>query len=155
MAEAILAMGGNQGAYPLAYALAELKRVGEVRALSSLVKGPALPVPGWGENTADFLNLSLVLRTELSLSQLIEKIHEFESAQFRRRDLPEICTLDIDVLRYEGVWQRPYELHRPYIRLALHELLGMSAEGIDWPQVHVCAANEVESWLYSQPCGAN
>lgn len=147
MAEVLLALGGNQGAYPLAYALAELKQLGELQALSSLVKGPALPVPGWGENVADFFNLTLLMRTTQSLSELTETIHGLEQAQSRRRDLPGVCTLDIDILRYEREWQRPFELHRPHIRLALHELLGMAEEKVNWPLVRVCHATDLDAWL--------
>ncbi|NNM51022.1 MAG: hypothetical protein HKM02_02195 [Pseudomonadales bacterium] len=147
MAEVLLALGGNQGAYSLAYALTELKRLGELQAMSSLVKGPALPVPGWEGNVADFLNFTLVMSTVQSLPELTEVIHALEQTQSRRRDLPGVCTLDIDVLRYEGVWQRPFELHRPHIRLALHELLGMPEDEVAWPLVQVCHATELDAWL--------
>ena len=131
MSQALIALGGNQGAAPLWAALQALQQLGALRC--SPVYASAA---GEGQGCADYLNLVVELETALSHPQLTQRLQAIEDAGGRRRDLPGVCHVDLDLLICAGQVLRPTDLERAYMALPWAHLRGQPrpvASGHLWP----------------------
>lgn len=115
---AFLALGSNMGdktAY-LEMGVREIKetRGCEVTAVSDFIR----TAPYGGVEQDDFLNGAMEIRTILTPSELLERLHEIEQDANRERIIrwgPR--TLDLDILLYDDLVIDTPELHIPHIEM--------------------------------------
>jgi 2-amino-4-hydroxy-6-hydroxymethyldihydropteridine diphosphokinase len=101
MARAYLSLGSNlEPERHLAAALAEL----EAR-FGALTVSPVYRSRSEGFEGPDFLNLAVVLDTDLAPVALDAWLHELEARHGRRRDVPRYSsrTLDVDIVLYDDL----------------------------------------------------
>lgn len=125
---AYLSLGSNQEPRRhLSAALAELHaRFGRLRV------SPAYRFPAVGFSGPDFVNLAVVIETDLDPQALNDWLHALEDRHGRRRDVPRFSdrTLDIDIVLYgervldgSGNLQVPRdELRHAFVLLPLAEI---------------------------------
>src|SRR5688572_22207652 len=114
--DAVVGLGANLGDRQgnLVRAVAELGKVGEIRAVSSLYESESV-----GADGPRFLNAAVVLRTENDdPHELLRRLSEIEVALGReRRERWGPRTLDLDLLWIEGVALNSPQLTIPHPRL--------------------------------------
>ena len=116
--QAILSIGSNMGDRQeyIDGALAQLEeKAGHILSVSDVIETKAY---GYTDQ-ADFLNLALIIDTDLTPRQLLETIHEIEADLDRVRIIrwgPR--TIDIDIVFYEDEIIDEEDLHIPHIDFA-------------------------------------
>lgn len=116
--QAILSIGSNMGDRQeyIDGALAQLEeKAGHILSVSDVIETKAY---GYTDQ-ADFLNLALIIDTDLTPRQLLETIHEIEADLDRVRIIrwgPR--TIDIDIVFYEDQIIDEEDLHIPHIDFA-------------------------------------
>jgi len=117
--EATLGLGGNLGDPVLAFAAA-LRRLGETPGLRLVRRSSVYRTPPWGvTEQPEFLNMAVLVESELSAAALLLRCLSIEAEQGReRRERWGPRTLDIDLLTYgEDEIDEP-GLHVPHPRIA-------------------------------------
>lgn len=119
-------IGAGSNADPerrLRFAVDELeRRFGTLRS-SRVYRSAAVGLPA-----ADYLNLVVALRTELTVESLRAQLRAIETAAGRRRADPAVCELDLDLLLHGGrvdaerAVPRPGLLTQPFVLMPLAEL---------------------------------
>ena len=120
MAEALLALGGNVGDARVILARAvDLLCDGDTVRL--IARSSDYRTPPWGvEDQAPFINLCLLVATELSPQALLERALGVERALGRNRDQEQRWgprPVDIDILAYDDVSLDEPDLILPHPRL--------------------------------------
>ena len=121
---AYLGLGSNLGdkkAY-LDYAIQRLNEEKDCRV--EKVSEYLVTEPYGGIEQDDFLNACLLLKTQMSPEELLEKLHEIEKEAHRERNVrwgPR--TLDLDILLYDNLVMENEELIIPHIEMHMREFV--------------------------------
>ena len=121
---AYLGLGSNLGdkkAY-LDYAIQRLNEEKDCRV--EKVSEYLVTEPYGGIEQDDFLNACLLLKTQMSPEELLEKLHEIEQEAHRERIVrwgPR--TLDLDILLYDNLVMENEELIIPHIEMHMREFV--------------------------------
>ena len=121
---AYLGLGSNLGdkkAY-LDYAIQRLNEEKDCRV--EKVSEYLVTEPYGGIEQDDFLNACLLLKTQMSPEELLEKLHEIEKEAHRERIVrwgPR--TLDLDILLYDNLVMENEELIIPHIEMHMREFV--------------------------------
>ncbi|MBX7095057.1 MAG: 2-amino-4-hydroxy-6-hydroxymethyldihydropteridine diphosphokinase [Flavobacteriales bacterium] len=155
-----LLLGGNsgdvRGTFVRALSLLQGK-AGTIQTQSQLYQSPS-----WGFDSNDFLNMAVVLETELSPLELLDCALEIERELGRkRRDQPGYSdrSIDIDLLLGEGISFDHPRLLLPHPRLTLRKfaLLPLSEIAADWQfpdgstvidALHICEDTSIVKLLH-------
>ena len=124
MPEVFIGAGSNADPVRrLRLALTALERPFDLLRCSNVYRGAAVGAPA-----ADYLNLVVAFRTELSVDSVRHKLHEIEALAGRTRTDPAVCELDLDLLLYgcrvdaERRLPRPGLFTLPFVLVPLAEL---------------------------------
>ena len=109
MPEVFIGAGSNADpARRLRFAVTELERRFGVLRCSNVYRGAAVGVPA-----ADYLNLAVAVRTELSVDSVRDELRALEDRAGRRRTDPAVSELDLDLLVYGSRVDAERRLPRP------------------------------------------
>lgn len=104
----VIALGSNLGdrqAFLQQALEAIATNVGSIEKQSSVYQTPPLVMPNYqGPEVADYLNMAIVVRTELSASQLLVALHQIEKQLGRNRKAEQqrwlSRVIDLDIIFY-------------------------------------------------------
>jgi 2-amino-4-hydroxy-6-hydroxymethyldihydropteridine diphosphokinase len=130
-----IGLGSNIGdrAGHLQAAVAEIESLGEMRRVSGLYETAAVG----GPEQDPYLNAVVVVESQLSPEDLLDRLHSFESAHDRRRDVrwgPR--TLDLDIIATDGDPVSTDKLQIPHPRAAERRFVLDPLRSI-WPEAMI------------------
>jgi len=109
MPEVFIGAGSNADPVRrLRFAVTELERRFGLQRCSNAYRGAAVGTPA-----ADYLNLVVALRTELSVESVRDELRAVETLAGRTRTDAAICELDLDLLSYGSRVDAERRLPRP------------------------------------------
>jgi len=147
MSKIYLSIGSNKGnRYSFIKEALELirKDIGDVILISKIYE-----TKSWGFDSDDFLNLCILIKSELTPSELLNNLKSIETIIGRKRDYKKIQAreIDIDIIFYSNKVVNQKELIIPHPRLELRNFVLVPLNDIASDIIHPILSKSVKELL--------
>ena len=147
MSKIYLSIGSNKGnRYSFIKEALELirKDIGDVILISKIYE-----TKSWGFDSDDFLNLCILIKSELTPRELLNNLKSIETIIGRKRDYKKIQAreIDIDIIFYSNKVVNQKELIIPHPRLELRNFVLVPLNDIASDVIHPILSKSVKELL--------
>ena len=147
MSKIYLSIGSNKGnRYSFIKEALELirKDIGDVILISKIYE-----TKSWGFDSEDFLNLCILIKSELTPRELLNNLKSIETIIGRKRDYKKIQAreIDIDIIFYSNKVVNQKELIIPHPRLELRNFVLVPLNDIASDIIHPILSKSVKELL--------
>jgi 2-amino-4-hydroxy-6-hydroxymethyldihydropteridine diphosphokinase len=147
MSKIYLSIGSNKGnRYSFIKEALELirKDIGDVILISKIYE-----TKSWGFDSDDFLNLCILIKSELTPRELLNNLKSIETIIGRKRDYKKIQAreIDIDIIFYSNKVVNQKELIIPHPRLELRNFVLVPLNDIASDIIHPILSKSVKELL--------
>ena len=147
MSKIYLSIGSNKGnRYSFIKEALELirKDIGDVILISKIYE-----TKSWGFDSEDFLNLCILIKSELTPRELLNNLKSIETIIGRKRDYKKIQAreIDIDIIFYSNKVVNQKELIIPHPRLELRNFVLVPLNDIASDVIHPILSKSVKELL--------